>query len=176
MRPVTLLLTIPVVVLLTQPLWAPQWGLGILGELTALGPWGAIAAVAVFFGLVALYCRSLQRLHDAVPLRLRRRSSRSIWLMFALPLNFVEDFFIVADIGAALAQTGLPRQRVRLWSTLGHGWCALQIASLLPGPVGVGCGLLALIAWIAHWALTRSLRAQLTLLIRGRTRDSDVRA
>lgn len=159
MRPLTVLLTVPVLVLLTQPLWAPQWGAGILGEIIAFGPLGAVLAIAVFFGLVALYCRELQRLLAAVPTVRRRRSPRSVWLMFALPFNFVEDFVIVADIGASLRSDGrVPNSRIGRWAALGHAWCALQIGSLLPGPVGVGCGVLALIAWVWHWALTRWLR------------------
>lgn len=68
MRWQTVILTVPVVAMLTQPLWAPDWGAGILGEVAALGLFGSIAAIAVFFGLVAFYCRSLQRLLAALSL------------------------------------------------------------------------------------------------------------
>lgn len=150
-----LLLTAPVVVLLTQPLWAPHWGAGILGEVHALGPAGSIAAIVAFFALVACYCRHLQRLLAAIPPPARAAAPGSVWWMFAIPYNFVEDFFIVAAIAASLRRDGrVPPAPQRLWRRLGLGWCALQIVSLLPGPVGVAAGGAALLAWAAHWALS----------------------
>lgn len=162
MRPATLLLTVPVVALLTQPLWAPQWGAGILTEVAALGPAGSAIAILLFFAAVALYCRELQRLLASVPPDARRRSPRSVWLMFAIPFNFVEDFFIVSELGASMRRDGrLAPERLRAWLALGHCWCILQIASLVPGPVGVASGVLALIAWLAHWGLTVAARRRL---------------
>lgn len=158
MRLATILLSIPVVALLTQPLWAPQWGAGILGEVAALGPAGAVVAIAVFFALVALYCRLLQRLLAGVPAEHRTRSPRSVWLMFAIPLNFVEDLFIVHDLAASLRRHGvLPVPAIRAWTVLGMSWAALQLGSLLPGVVGVAAGGLAALAWVAHWVLTAAL-------------------
>ena len=158
MRPLTLILTLPVVALLTQPIWAPQWGAGILGEIAAFGPVGAVIAIAVFFGLVALYCMSLRRLLQAVPAEHRVRSPRSVWLMFAIPLNFVEDLFIVADIGTSLRRHGvLSTAGRRTWLVLGMTWAGLQIGSLLPGEGGVAAGVLALVVWVAHWVLTATI-------------------
>lgn len=155
MRPIVVLLTVPVVALLTQPLWAPQWGAGILGEVAALGWVAGPVAVVVFFGLIALYVRSLQRLLVRVRVENRIRSPRSLWLMFAIPFNFVEDFFIVAEIARSLrAQACLPTPWLRTWRMLGLAWCGLQIASLAPGEFGVAAGALALIGWVAHWVLT----------------------
>lgn len=164
MRPVTVVLTVPVVVLLTQPLWAPQWGAGLLGELRLLGPAGAVLAVLAFLVLVALYCRTLQRLAERVPPDRRAESPRAVWWMFAVPFNFVEDFFIVRAIGRTLRADGRTAPGgVRIWLGTGIGWCVLQIASLLPGPVGVVTGGLALALWGVHWVHTvridRGLRA-----------------
>ncbi|MEU5407237.1 hypothetical protein [Nocardia asteroides] len=162
MRAATLVLTIPVVVLLTQPLWAPEWGAGILGEVAAVGPIAGGLTVAAFFGAVALYCLALQRLLEQVPESARGRSTRSIWLMFALPFNFVEDFFIVGAIDRSLAADGrTPPNARRLWAATGLAWCTLQIASLLPGPIGVGTGALALLVWAEHWIHTVLLRRRL---------------
>ncbi len=162
MRLTTILLTIPVVALLTQPLWAPQWGAGILGEVAAFGPVGAVLALVAFFGLVALYCASLQRLLAIVPAEHRARSPRSVWLMFAIPFNFIEDLVIVADIATSLRrQAVLPDASRRRWLVLGMTWAGLQIASLLPGEVGVVAGVLALVVWVVHWALTAAIRRRL---------------
>ena len=159
----TVVLTVPVVALLTQPLWAPGWGAGILGELALLGGPGVALAVAVFFVLVAFYCRSLQRLLALVHPEARRRSPRSVWFMFALPFNFVEDFFIVADLAASLRQDGRTAPKTcRLWLVLGEAWCVLQIASLLPGEAGIVSGTVALLLWVWHWGHTVVIRRRLT--------------
>ncbi len=161
-----LLLTVPVAVLLTQPLWAPQWGGGILAEVAAFGPVGGGIAVLVFLGLVALYCRDLQRTLEAIPAARRTATPRSVWLMFVIPYNFVEDFFIVGGIAASLARDGrTPGRTQRIWRDLGLAWCGLQILSLLPGPVGVIGGVLALLAWAVHWGLTRRLIGRLSVAV-----------
>jgi len=158
-----LALTVPVAALLTQPLWAPQWGAGILGEVAAFGPVGGIAAVLAFLALVALYCVSLQRLFEAIAPQHRAAAPRSVWLMFVIPYNFVEDFFIVGNLAASLRRDGRTAAgRRRLWLWLGMSWAGLQIVSLLPGPLGVAAGVVALAGWAVHWrlthAMTRSLR------------------
>ncbi|MBO4206227.1 hypothetical protein [Micromonospora echinofusca] len=159
----TILLTLPVVALLAQPLWAPSWGAGILGEVTAFGVPGAVAALALFFGLVALYCRKLQHLQERVRPDARARSPRSVWLMFAIPFNFVEDFRIIADLGGSLRRDGrLSGSVIRSWKVVGTAWCILQIASLLPGTVGLTSGLLAVAAWAWHWGHTALLGRRLT--------------
>jgi len=156
-----LLLTLPVCALLTQPLWAPHWGAGILGEVHALGAAGAVFATLTFLALVAAYCRHLQRLLAAIAHPARTASPRSVWWMFAIPYNFVEDFFILAAIAASLRNDGrIDPLKQRRWRRLGLAWCGLQIVSLLPGAVGVAGGAAALLAWAAHWALSvRLLRS-----------------
>ena len=160
MRLFTVVATIPVVALLTQPLWAPAWGAGILGEVVGLGPLGAIAGIIVFFGLVALYCNQLYSLARTLPTFAREADPRSVWLMFAIPFNFVEDFFIVRAIGAALDRAGIARAKP--WLIIGFAWCGFQIASLFPGIVGVVSGVLALVVWAVHWVLTVSVLREVT--------------
>ncbi|MBD3575668.1 MULTISPECIES: hypothetical protein [Streptomyces] len=154
--------TVLVSVLLTQPLWAPEWGSGVLGEVAAPGLPGAVAAVAVFFGLVALYCRSLQRTLHLVPPRARAAAPRSVWWMFAIPCNFTEDFFIVRAVAVSLASDGRTAPAaVRRWQAVGFAWCGLQIVSLLPGAAGRAGAVAALLLWAAHWAETARLNRRL---------------
>lgn len=161
MRLATIVLTAPVLALLTQPLWAPQWGAGILGEVAALGPLWATIAIAGFFGAVALYCSVLHRIARSLPETAAGPRPRSVWLMFAIPFNFVEDFFIVCELGAALGRARVARASA--WRTIGLAWCALQIVSLVPGVAGQSAGVVALAVWVAHWILSaqilRKLRA-----------------
>lgn len=82
--------------------------------------------------------------------------------MFAIPFNFVEDFFIVASIGRSLHSDGrVATASRRVWLVTGIAWCALQIGSLLPGSVGVASGTLALLVWAANWAHTALLSRRL---------------
>ncbi|MUM19231.1 hypothetical protein FZI91_07985 [Mycobacterium sp. CBMA271] len=163
MRLWTMVLTIPLVALLLQPVWAPRWGSGILGEVSATGSAAAVITVVVFFGLVALYCRTLQQILVCVPEQDRIRSPRSVWLMFAIPFNFVEDFFIVNDVAASLVGSAAVRTRsVSIWRATGLAWCSLQIVSLLPGAVGLAGGAAAILVWLGNWThaaiITRRLR------------------
>lgn len=147
--------TLAVTVLLSYPLWAPQWGAGLLGEVFLVPFPGNLLVVLGFLGLVALYCATLQR-----TLRLAGERSRAVWWMFAIPANFVEDFYIVHRVGKAL-RPHCPAPQVRTWLMLGHGWCVLQILSLLPGLVGMYSGGLAILAWLMHWKLTLSINKAL---------------
>ncbi|WP_285583326.1 hypothetical protein [Herbidospora sp. NBRC 101105] len=145
--------TVLVTALIAHPLYAPHWGTGILGEVTAAGPVGGPVFVAVFFGLVALYCRALER---TLVLAGADRPG-AVWWMFAIPYNFTEDFFIVGRVRAALAGRVTP-EFLRWWSILGYGWCAFQILSLLPGLPGYAGGAVAVPLWAAHWIMTSRLQ------------------
>ncbi|MGW5687493.1 hypothetical protein [Nonomuraea sp. NPDC003754] len=147
--------TVLVTILLTYPLWAPHWGSGILGEVAAQGMPGGLIAVAVFFGIVALYCRALHRTLAAIRPEARTAAPASVWWMFAIPYNFVEDFFIVRAVATSLAADARPTSRfVRWWARLGYGWCAFQILSLFPGAAGYAGGAVAILLWAAHWIMT----------------------
>jgi hypothetical protein len=151
--------TICVTVLLSYPIWAPQWGSGILGEIAGQPLWASATIVAGFLALVAFYCRALHRTLTLVRPGARQARPASVWWMFAIPHNFVEDFFIVRAIAASLAAHGAGG--VRRWALLGYGWCAFQILSLFPGPAGLAGGAVALPLWAAHWVLTARLNRRL---------------
>ncbi|WP_343951861.1 hypothetical protein [Nonomuraea longicatena] len=154
--------TVCVSILLTYPLWAPQWGSGILGEIAAQGMPSGLLAVAVFFGLVALYCRALQNTLRAVRPEARVAAPASVWWMFAIPYNFTEDFFIMRNVSASLAGDGRASGGfVRRWAALGYGWCGFQILSLFPGTAGFVGGGFALLLWAAHWIMTVRLNHML---------------
>ncbi|MFF5210022.1 hypothetical protein [Streptosporangium sp. NPDC000396] len=157
--------TVLVSILLSYPFWAPEWGRGILGEIAAWGMPGGLIAVAVFFGLVALYCRALQRTMTLVRPEARTAAPASVWWMFAIPYNFTEDFFIVRAVSTSLAaDTRVTSGFNRRWAAIGYGWCVFQILSLFPGVAGYAGGAAALPLWAAHWIMTA--RVNRTLAVR----------
>ncbi|MEU7901520.1 hypothetical protein [Actinoplanes sp. NPDC049118] len=148
-------MTAGVVVLLRDPR-------GIAGEFTRRPAAVSVTVVVVFLGLVALYCRALQRTLAVVRPDARTVAPASVWWMFAVPFNFAEDFFIVRNVTGSLAADGrIPARAVGRWSALGYGWCGLQIVSLFPGAIGYAGGSLALPVWAAHWYLTSRLNRTL---------------
>lgn len=162
---VKLILTAGVVGLIAWSLQRPD--AGILKELLIAGPWGAAAVAAVFLTGVFFYCRDLEAVLHAVPTRSRAASPRSVWYMFLIPYNFVEDFFIVWNISQSLAaeaehQPAL-RGAGRFGLVSGFGWCALQIVSLIPTELGSIGGFAALPLWLWHWRYMRRMRRQLRL-------------
>lgn len=160
-----LVATAAVACLLAAPFLHPQAGKGVLGEVEALG-WGPAAAVVLgFFGLVALYCRSLQRCLTLVRPSCRAAAPRSVWLMFLLPYNFIEDFFIVHHVAQSIRAEAALNSRLshlkRYGAFSGFGWCAAQIVSLWPNQVGAAAGFIALPLWFWHWLFVARTNRQL---------------
>ncbi len=154
-----LILTMPVAYALLYPLLHPPVRGGVFKELALLGPWGSLAVAALFLCLVVLYCRDLARALSLVQASARAATPRSVWLMLVIPYNFVEDFFIVANVARSLrqeAQSNPALHGLRDFGMLsGLAWCSAQIASLLPNEIGSLAGVVALPFWIVHWRCIR---------------------
>lgn len=158
-------LTIPVAYALIYPLLNPAAGAGVFRDLALVGPVGAVGIALAFLLAVFLYCRDLERSLTLVQPAARTASPRSVWLMFLIPYNFVEDFFIVANVAHSLRREAEQNKALRSFQgfglVAGWGWCGLQIVSLLPHEVGSLAGFLALPFWVAHWRLIRRMNAAL---------------
>ncbi|MDG9925314.1 MULTISPECIES: hypothetical protein [unclassified Pseudomonas] len=160
-------LSLPIAYGLAYPFLHPGAGGGILKEVEMLGPVGSLIAVLLFLMLVALYCRDLQRALALVRPAARKAKPRSVWLMFLLPYNFIEDFFIVANLAGSLREEALHNERLKLSRDAGlvsgWGWCAAQVVSLIPHQLGSLAGLLAILLWVVHWRFVRQANAALAL-------------
>lgn len=160
---VKIALTVPVAYALVYPLLHPPAVGGVFKELETLGLVGSVIFSAAFLALVFLYCRDLSRSLSLVRPSARAASPRSVWLMFLIPYNFVEDFFIVANVASSLRQEAQSNAALRSFKRFGRvsglGWCAAQIVSLLPNEIGSVAGVLALPLWIVHWRLIRRANA-----------------
>ena len=172
-------LTVPVTYALAYPFLNATASGGVFKEVELLGAfWGAVLVIA-FLTLIFLYCRDLFRSLCLVRPSARTASPQSVWLMFLLPYNFVEDFFIIANVANSLRREAQHNPALhpfkRFGMVSGMGWCTLQILSLLPNGVGSISGVLALPLWISHWrgirqrnqALREASRQQSALCARG---------
>ncbi|HJU39351.1 MAG TPA: hypothetical protein VJ724_07225 [Tahibacter sp.] len=162
---VKLLLTIPVAAALAYPLLVPGTNAGVFRELALVGPVGAVIIMVAFFVAVTYYCCDLQHVLERVAPESRVASPRSVWLMFLIPYNFVEDFFIVANVATSLEREAATNDALRPFASFGRrsglGWCTAQIVSLVPHEAGSLAALAALVLWIAHWRLIRRVNAAL---------------
>ena len=163
---VKIALTIPVTYALVYPFLNPSEVGGVFKEIETLGVLGSIVLATVFLAMVFLYCRDLYRSLLLVRPSARKASPRSVWLMFLIPYNFVEDFFIIANVANSLRQEALHNEALHPFKSFGMvsglGWCAMQIVSLLPNQIGSIAGVLALPIWIIHWRFIRRINAILT--------------
>ena len=137
-------------------LWSSPAGEAAFGSyLDAFGYVGITAVFTAFLAAVALYCRTLERCLRLVQGPHRAAQPGSVWLMFLIPYNFIEDFFIVSNVTRSLRQEAAtnPRLQVdgRVASWSGPGWCTAQLVSLVPGRIGEMAGLAGVILWAIHW-------------------------
>jgi hypothetical protein len=140
---------------LAYPFLDPDARAGVLGSVAKVGIPALVLLVAAFLAAVALYCRTLQRCLDRIRPEARAAHPRSVWLMFLIPYNFVEDFFIVHNVARSLraeAAVNPALAGVRSYGAAsGLGWCTAQIVSLMPNQAGELAGAVALVLWIVHW-------------------------
>ena len=99
---VKIVLTLPVTYALAYPLLNPSVAGGVVKEIKMLGLLGSVVLASAFLAVVFLYCRDLHRSLSLVHPSARVASPRSVWLMFLVPYNFVEDFFIIANVANSL--------------------------------------------------------------------------
>lgn len=153
------MLSLPIGYALLLPFLSSDGQGGILGEFQHFGPVVGAIAVVAFLLLVACYARDLQRSLERVSPGARRAAPASVWLMFLLPYNFIEDFFIVANVARSLKDEAKSNPALAGFKSFGLvsglGWCAAQIVSLLPNLIGSTAGMIAVVLWGWHWAFVR---------------------
>jgi hypothetical protein len=153
-----LALSIPIGIALLYQLLQPEASGGVLVELKVFGA-AAFAVVLVFLLLVAFYARDLARTLRMVSHESRVVKPASVWLMFLLPYNFIEDFFIVANVAKSLKLEAEDNPALSRFKSFGLAsgitWCSAQIVSLVPNDIGSAAGCVAVIAWVWHWVFIR---------------------
>ncbi len=152
-------LSVPIAFGLADPFLYPEAAGGILDEFKIFGPIGTAIAIAVFLMLVFFYARDLMKTLQLVSPESRKAPPKSVWLMFLLPYNFIEDFFIVANVANSLKAEAVVNSSLAHFKSFGMvsgiGWCMAQVISLIPNQIGAAAGVLAMILWIWHWIFIR---------------------
>lgn len=138
---------------------------GGLSELIYLGIVPSLVLVITFFIAIAFYCMSLQKVLGKIKPENRTRKPKSVWYMYLIPFNFIEDFFIVIDIANSLKNESKTNKNLKRFGdfglTLGIGWSVAQLFTLIPNPIGQISGFIGLILWIIHWVIIYRINKEL---------------
>ncbi|MDF3831447.1 hypothetical protein P3W85_00495 [Cupriavidus basilensis] len=152
-------LSLPIAYGLAYPFLYPTAGGGVLGEKEMLGTTGSAVVALVFLMLVLLYANDLKTTLTLVHRESRAAEPSSVWLMFLLPYNFIEDFFIISNVAKSLeSEARISPALAKLKSfgrASGFGWCLAQVISLTPNSAGSVAGIAAIVLWIWHWIFVR---------------------
>jgi hypothetical protein len=128
---------------------------GPLGELVSIGMSGSLLIIVAFFIMVGIYCRTLQECLTRIRPENRKVKPGSVWFMFAIPFNFVEDFFIVINLANSIEEEKRSNRSLQSITDFGMvsgiGWSIAQVMSFIPNIVGQAAGLVGFILVIYHW-------------------------
>jgi len=159
------LLSVPIAIGLLYPLLNPSASGGVLNELKIFGSTISALIVFVFLLFVLFYALDLIKLLNLVSPESRKVNPNSVWLMFLLPYNFIEDFFIIFHVATSIEKEASINSKISSFKTFGKvsgfGWCLAQIVSLSPNDFGSIAGLVALIFWYWHWMFIRRVNKTL---------------
>jgi hypothetical protein len=157
-------------------LWsAPSGQAALQTYIGALGWLGISALIVTFLVTVGFYCRTLQRCLSLIAVPNRASHPLSVWFMFLIPYNFIEDFFIVNKVATSLRREAstdpglVESSSFGTWS--GNGWCAAQLLSLVPGSIGDAAGITAIVLWATHWHFILKVNRLLSALPKLRGSD-----
>jgi hypothetical protein len=138
---------------------------GALETVAGVGLWVGLFVVLLFFTAIYFYCKALQRCLELIEPVNRTATPKSVWYMFLIPYNIIEDFFIVINVSKSIENEA--RQNPKLIEMkdngliIGMGWCIAQVLSLIPNWGGQIAGGMGLILWIAHWLFIRRVNKHL---------------
>lgn len=150
-----LILTALLVAWLVMPYLDKATNESVLNEILKIGVLPSLLIIAAFFVMVGFYCRTLQRCLTLIKPENRKTNPTSVWYMFAIPFNFVEDFFIVIHVANSIEEekkSNLKLAHITDFGMIsGIGWSIAQVLSFIPNAVGQIAGVLGMILVVYHW-------------------------
>ncbi|WP_322066958.1 hypothetical protein [Burkholderia ubonensis] len=159
------ILSIPIAFGLAYPFIYPSEDGGVLGEIEMLGTVGGIVVIAVFLALVYAYASDLRTTLKSVSRGSRVAEPNSVWFMFLLPYNFIEDFLIISNVAKSLeaeSRINPALSGLRSFGRIsGIGWCLAQVLSLIPNTIGTIASAVAVFLWVWHWVFVRRVNKML---------------
>jgi hypothetical protein len=164
---VKIILSIAVAICAVYPYVFPSQKSGSIETVAELGLMGSIVLGVLFFAAIAFYCRDLEKCLSRIQPQNRTASPKSVWYMFLIPYNIIEDFFIIITISSSIQNER--KVNSNLYSikddglVIGIGWCTAQVLSLIPSVGGQISGLIALVLWVIHWGFIRRVNQHLLL-------------
>jgi hypothetical protein len=123
----------------------------VLNEIFRIGILPSILIIGAFSIMVGFYCRTLQKCLSLIKDKNRKAKPTSVWYMFAIPFNFVEDFFIVINVANSIEEEKKLKNVSDFGMVSGIGWSIAQVLSFIPNIVGQIAGLFGMILVIYHW-------------------------
>jgi hypothetical protein len=140
-----------------KPLISADLNAGIIFSFQSHGLFLFASAIILFYILIGFYSLSLYNCLKKVSKSSLTVAPESVWKMFIIPLNFIEDFFIIRNVSRAIKSEKLVNPKLVSISSSGsfsgYLWCTMQLFSLIPNNYGEIGGLLALPFWFYHWHL-----------------------
>lgn len=128
---------------------------GALDEIFKYGIGWGVAGIVIFFGAIALYCKSMQTTLQLIRPVNRRARPTSVWLMFIVPYNIIEDFFIIDNVSKSIEREAATNPRLAGLKDYGYvtgiGWAIAQVMSFIPNEIGLVSGIFGMVLWIKHW-------------------------
>lgn len=127
----------------------------IIESIISIGIGTSIIVFLVFFTAIGFYCKSLQKILELIAPENRKINPKSVWYMFLMPYNFIEDFFIIINISNSIEQEAKNNKKIEMQKdfgmTTGISWCIAQILSFIPNYTGQIASIVGLVLWIIHW-------------------------
>lgn len=128
---------------------------GALETISSIGAAGIVILIVSFFLAIAYYCKALENCLKLIAPHNRKATPKSVWYMFLMPFNFIEDFFIMINISNSLEEEAKHNSKLSnikdFGMITGIGWSIAQILSFVPNIAGQIAGALGIVLWIIHW-------------------------
>jgi hypothetical protein len=129
---------------------------GVLNTLNSANIVGLLLLITGFFIAVGFYCKSLQTCLQLIQFDNRKANPKSVWYMFLIPFNIIEDFFIIINVSNSIEKEAQFNPQLSTIKDFGFvsgiGWCIAQVISFVPNYIGQIAGFIGFILWIIHWS------------------------